>query len=152
MRLRAGDVCEYCLLPTVGQFQLEHIVPPARWSDYLSSRLPGVTPQPGRRGPQHLDNFAWACPFCNQGKNERVSHQLGRVVQRFFDPRYDRWGDHFTFFHNHLFVVGVTDVGRATVEGLGFNDARLEGPLGSRHDAILSGQYPPAWMREATGP
>jgi len=65
VRLRAGDVCEYCLLPTVGQFQLEHIVPPARWADYTNNRLPEVTPQPDRRGPQHLDNFAWACPFCN---------------------------------------------------------------------------------------
>jgi hypothetical protein len=52
----------------------------------------------------------------------------------------------------YLFIVGMTDVGRATVVGLGFNDARLEGPLGARHDGILGGRYPPARMREAMGP
>ncbi len=90
-------------------------------------------------------------PILQWGKHERVSHRLGRVIQRFFDPRYDRWGDHFTFFHTYLFIAGVTDMGRATVEGLGFNDARFEGPLGSRHDAILAGRYPPFWLRDAIG-
>lgn len=29
VRLRAGDACEYCLLPTIGHFNIEHIIPPS---------------------------------------------------------------------------------------------------------------------------
>lgn len=28
VRLRADDACEYCLLPTIGRFNVEHIIPP----------------------------------------------------------------------------------------------------------------------------
>lgn len=42
-------------------------------------------------------------------------------------------------------IVGVSGIGRATEAALAFNDARLGGPLGTRHDAILVGRYPPAW-------
>jgi len=43
----------------------------------------------------------------------------------------------------------MTDIGQATAATLGFNDARLEGPLGTRHEAILTGRYPPSWLRAA---
>lgn len=49
--------------------------------------------------------------------------------------------------HRYLFMRGLTDIGRATVDVLGFNDARLEGLLGPRHDAVLVDAYPPAWAR-----
>jgi len=47
----------------------------------------------------------------------------------------------------YLFMRGLTGIGRATVDVLGLNDARLEGPLGPRHDAVLVDAYPPAWAR-----
>lgn len=149
VRLRAGDACEYCLLPTVAQFQIEHIIPPALWPDYAGGQLAGVPWQPGRRGPNHIANYAWACEFCNQSKRQRVSRRGGRETHRLFDPRRDRWPEHFAFLHQYLFILGVTDIGRATVETLGFNDAGLEGPVGTRHEAILTGRYPPSWRRAA---
>jgi hypothetical protein len=48
---------------------------------------------------------------------------------------------------SYLFIVGVTGIGRATADALGFNDARPDGPLGARHEAILAGHYPPDWAR-----
>ncbi len=103
VRLRAGDACEYCLLPTVGQFQIEHIIPPALWPDYADDRLTGVPWQPGRGGPNHIANYAWACEFCNRSKRQRVARRSGRETHRLFDPRRDRWPEHFVFLHQYLF-------------------------------------------------
>lgn len=68
VRLRAGDSCEYCFLPTVGRFQIDHIIPPVHWAEYSAGRIRLVAPVPVRRGPHHLDNYAWSCPFCNAAK------------------------------------------------------------------------------------
>jgi hypothetical protein len=77
VRLRAQDACEYCLLPTVSLFHIEHIIPPGLWSDYVADRLAGAPPQPGRGGPDHIDNYAWACPFCNGRRKDRVTLGVG---------------------------------------------------------------------------
>jgi 5-methylcytosine-specific restriction endonuclease McrA len=146
-RLRARDACEYCLLPTVGQFQVDHIIPVVRWDLYTGNRLRAVERIPGRRGPNHLDNFAWSCSSCNSAKGQQVAHRAGRRTSRLFDPRRDRWSDHFSFMHGYLFFVGASAIGRATAEALRFNDSRLDGPLGPRHEAFIQGHYPPAWAR-----
>jgi hypothetical protein len=130
-----------------GHFEVEHIVPPALWLTYVAGQIPGLTPLAGRQGPQHLDNFAWSCAFCNNAKGRQITHPIGGRLVRLFDPRYDVWTDHFIFVHRYLFILGTTNIGRATVAALGLNDARLEGPLGPRHDAILAGLYPPPWAR-----
>jgi hypothetical protein len=147
VRLRARDACEYCLLPTTGQFQIDHIIPPALWDDYLAGRLQPLRPAPGRRGPDHLGNFAWCCPFCNTAKGQQVTQRVGRRGFRLFDPRRDRWPEHFVFVHHYLFIVGLPGIGQATERALGFNEPRPGGPLGTRHDAILVGRYPPPWAR-----
>jgi hypothetical protein len=36
VRQRAADACEYCLMPTTGKFEIEHIIPKQRWNDYLT--------------------------------------------------------------------------------------------------------------------
>jgi hypothetical protein len=100
-----------------------------------------------RRGPDHIDNFAWSCPFCNAAKGQQVSGQVGRRTFRLFDPRRDRWTKHFVFVHNYLFIVGLPGIGYVTEHALGFNAERLGGPLGTRHDAVLVGRYPPPWAR-----
>lgn len=155
VRLRAHDACEYCLLATIGRFNIEHIIPPGLWLDYIAGRLPGLAPHPERHGPHHIDNYAWSCPFCNEAKGERVSHGTGQAAVRFFDPRHDRWSDHFVFpeASGYLFILGATEVGRVTVSahGLDFNAGGVEGPLGTRHVAILHGDYPPQWARTAYG-
>jgi hypothetical protein len=145
IQLRARNVCEYCLLPTNGQFHVDHIIPEALWQDYIANRLLVVRPMRGRRGHNHIDNFAWACEFCNEHKGQKVAYYAGRRSARLFDPRQDLWPEHFVFVHRYLFIRGLTDIGRATVDVLGLNDARLEGPLGPRHDAVLVDAYPPVW-------
>jgi len=147
VRLRARDSCEYCLLPTTGQFQIDHVIPNARWQDYMDSLLSDIEPPDiGRHGPDHLDNFAWSCAFCNAAKRQRVGARIASQMIRLFDPRIDHWPDHFTFMHHYLFIVGVTPLGVATQQILGFNEGDIGGPLGNRHESILAGRYPPAWL------
>ena len=69
--LRARDACEYCLQPTNPPFNVDHIIPPGRWADYLAGRL-HVPPRVGRNGPHHIDNYAWACPHCNNKKMDAI--------------------------------------------------------------------------------
>lgn len=135
VRLRAHDACEYCLLPTVSMFHVEHIIPPGLWADYVSDRVSDVRPQSGRGGPHHIDNYAWSCPFCNGQKKDRVALASGRGATRFFDPRYDRWPDHFLFLPGsaYLLIEGASPEGKATEIGLGLNEGGTEGPLGTQH-------------------
>jgi hypothetical protein len=146
-RLRARDACEYCLHPTTGQFEIDHIIPAGLWPNYSAGRLHAtIQPIPARRGPDHLDNFAWSCPFCNLGKHQHVTHRVGDETVRLFDPRRDTWSEHFTFLNNYLFIVGITPVGAATQRALGFNAGEIGGPLGTRHDSIMANCYPPPWL------
>jgi len=149
VRLRANDACEYCLHSTVGQFHIDHIIPADVWAGYTANEIPGLSPIKGRRGPNHLDNLAWCCPFCNEGKGQRITTRVQGHVQRLFDPRYDgaTWPRHFAFLHQYLYIVGITPLGLATEQALNFNDGRRGGPLATRHDTILRRRYPPRWAR-----
>lgn len=147
VRLRARDACEYCLHPTTGQFEVDHIIPEALWSAYIAGHMgAALPPAPNRRGPHHLDNLAWSCSFCNLGKRQRVTHRIGTETVRLFDPRHDAWPDHFKFLNSNLFIVGVTPIGVATQRALGFNAGDIGGPLGTRHDSIIVGRYPPSFI------
>jgi 5-methylcytosine-specific restriction endonuclease McrA len=151
-RLRARDACEYCLHPMTGQFEIDHIIPVALWSNYIVGRLDAaIQPIPARRGPDHLDNFAWSCPFCNLGKRQHVTHRVGDEILRLYDPRHDTWSDHFRFLNNYLFIVGITPIGVATQQALGFNAGEIGGPLGTRPDSIMAGHYPPGWLISSMG-
>lgn len=147
VRLRAHDACEYCLLPTTSQFHVEYVIPPARWEAYAGGKLPALAPVLGRGGPDHVDNFAWCCPFCNLAKGQRVEHTVGPASHRLYDPRRDRWNEHLRLAPGHLFVAGITGIGRATEAALGRNDPRAAGPLGARQEMNLAGRYPPRWAR-----
>jgi hypothetical protein len=106
---RAGERCEYCRMHQALQgatFHVGHIVPSSRG------------------GPTELGNLAWACPGCNLRKSDRVEAtdpDTGRSVP-LFNPRGDRWAEHFEFRGYHL--IGLTAVGRATVEVLDLNHSR----------------------------
>jgi len=145
VRSRARESCEYCLAPALGQFHLDHIIPGKCWKQYTEGKLVPLLPSLGRRGPDHLDNYALSCAFCNSRKQDRVSLRLwGRRI-RLFDPRLDSWSEHFMFANRYLHLVGKTPVGQATEQALGFNHAELDGPLGVRHQLIVTGHYPPPW-------
>jgi hypothetical protein len=82
---------------------------------------------PLRHGGQNtLDNLAYACFACNLDKGTNIAAldpQDGQLV-RLFNPRLDDWSVHFLVRDG--MILGVSAIGRTTVELLRFNEtARL---------------------------
>lgn len=109
VRQRAGNRCEYCLLPEEVDewpFHLEHVI----------ARQHG--------GGDELDNLCWACSRCNLHKGPNLASldpEAGTQVS-LFNPRQLNWSDHFTV--QSAKIVGLTPIGRATVKLLQMNDGR----------------------------
>ncbi len=108
---RAEGLCEYCLIAEEDTFygcEVDHII----------SEKHG--------GPTQGDNLGYACVFCNQAKGSDVGSihwESGQFV-RLFNPRTDRWADHFVL--GGCQIEGVTAIGVVTALILGFNnDERL---------------------------
>lgn len=107
---RANDRCEYCRMHQSLQgatFHIEHIVPQSAG------------------GSDEADNLALSCPSCNLGKSSRVratDPQTGEEVP-LFNPRTDRWPDHFSWDEDWR-LVALTAIGRATLAALNLNHPR----------------------------
>jgi hypothetical protein len=87
--------------------------------------------------------LAWACPACNSHKYTKThAHdpQTGRLVP-LFNPRRQRWSQHFAWSEDFLLVMGRTATGRATVEALHLNRPEL---LNLRRALRTVGEHPPA--------
>lgn len=101
--------CGYCHAPEafLGMpLDVEHLIPEAAG------------------GPTTHDNLWLACSRCNDFKGDRleaVDSQTGEQVA-WYDPRRQRWGDHFEWTADGAHIRGRTAVGRATVEGLHLNN------------------------------
>src|SRR6185369_14208648 len=103
---RAGHVCEYCRMPSRfyrAPFQIDHI----------------IAEQHG--GKTTLANTCLSCFHCNLRKGPNLSGKdpATRRTTRLFNPRRDRWSDHFRW--HGAKIVGRTAVGRATISVLDMN-------------------------------
>ena len=113
VRRRARHLCEYCHASEAWQyveFTMEHLVPVSEG------------------GENTLDNLALACFACNRRKWDRrtaVDPETGET-HRLFQPRRDEWNDHFTWSADGLEIVGLTPIGRATVNVLNLNRERTK--------------------------
>ncbi|MFN5137782.1 MAG: HNH endonuclease [Pseudanabaena sp.] len=107
---RANHRCEYCHAPELVfnfPFEVEHITP-------LS-----------QQGTNDELNLALACRSCNLRKGIRISgidNDSNSEVQ-FFHPRQNLWGEHFQVDTETGMVMGITAVGKVTVENLKMNSA-----------------------------
>lgn len=97
---RANFCCEYCFVPEAFLASIFHI-------DHVRSVKHG--------GQTELANLAYACPHCNQYKGSDVATFLdseNEQTVRFFNPRKDKWHDHFSLHEGA--IIGITPIGRAT--------------------------------------
>ncbi len=126
--VRAGQRCEYCRCPeqfSTSSFCIEHIVPSSRG------------------GGSELANLAFACTGCNAHKSDRltiVDPLTGEEV-RLFHPRRDAWNDHFEWSQDFLEVIGLTKVGRATVDALQLNRKHVSN---LRRLLMTADEHPPS--------
>ena len=76
-------------------------------------------------GLDDVDNLAWACIFCNlyKGPNLASLDPDSRELTRLFNPRRDRWEEHFKLEGRS--IVGLTAVGRTTCWLLDLNSEIL---------------------------
>jgi HNH endonuclease len=74
-------------------------------------------------GETTLENLARSCGLCNNNKRDKIQHidPLTQQIVRLYHPRQDIWTDHFQWSDDDLHLVGLTSIGRATVELLKLN-------------------------------
>ncbi|HEY5311132.1 MAG TPA: HNH endonuclease signature motif containing protein [Pirellulales bacterium] len=106
IRVRADSRCEYCCLSQNHDelpFQVDHII----------ARKHG--------GTDDHENLAWACLSCNNHKGPNIAGLDPDTSQltRLFNPRSDRWLEHFTW--DGAVLQGLTGIGRTTVLVLAIN-------------------------------
>jgi hypothetical protein len=90
-------------------------------------------------GPTHEDNLALACTFCNRFKGSDIGSidWATQTFIRFFNPRTDRWHDHFQL--NGVIIEPITPIGDVTARILAFNDSDR---VLERHALQAVGRYP----------
>lgn len=103
---RAGNRCEYCLLPAEVAFfphEVDHVV---------AEKHGGAT---------DIDNLAFACWRCNRHKGSDLTSfdpQTGQLSP-LFNPRAQAWSEHFAREGER--IIGLTSEGRTTVSLLRLN-------------------------------
>jgi hypothetical protein len=123
----AGYCCGYCRTPElIAGFRLtiEHILPEA---------LGGATVEA---------NLWLTCHACNEFKAARVQGQdpvTGKLV-RLWNPRRQKWHDHFRWSDDGTEIISLTPRGRATVATLHLNRLEL---VGARSLWVQVGWWPP---------
>lgn len=107
VRERAQYRCEYCGLhqdqSPLAVLHIEHIRPK------------------NHGGTDDLDNLALACIDCNLHKGSDIAgyDPLTDQLTELFNPRRDRWDDHFEWAG--ILILGRTPIGRTTVRVLQLN-------------------------------
>jgi hypothetical protein len=105
---RAKGRCEYCKSPAdfaTQSFSVEHIIPVSQ------------------AGETVLENLALACPGCNGHKYAKTEARdpIDGTVAPLYNPRKQKWPDHFGWNEEMTHIIGLTATGRATVSALQIN-------------------------------
>lgn len=101
-------MCAYCCSQATLMgvtFEVDHIIPES---------LGGET---------NFGNLCLTCPPCNRHKSQRLTVQdltSGERV-RLFHPHKQLWHDHFIWQESGTVLMGLTAIGRATVDALQIN-------------------------------
>lgn len=123
VRESAGRTCEYCRLHEdfdAFPFQIDHIIAQKH------------------HGPTIEANLAWSCFRCNVSKASNIAglDTETAALTRLFDPRKDDWHVHFVW--NGPELVGLTPIGRTTIDVLNIN---LPERIAHRHLLIQAGAF-----------
>jgi hypothetical protein len=127
IRREAGDRCGYCLSAqryVFAPLEIEHIIPQAAG------------------GSDEEGNLWLACPMCNSYKGaqtEALDPETGERV-RLFDPRSQKWLEHFSWRTDGTAIIGRTACGRATVLALQLNNTLA---VMIRREWVSAGWHPP---------
>ena len=123
---RAEGRCEYRMSRAdyaTESFAIEHIIPVSR----------GGTSEP--------ENLALACSGCNGHKYIKLEavDPIEGIMVPLFNPRQQNWHEHFGWSDDYIYIIGLTAVGRATIEALKMNRVGL---VNMRRVLYLTGKHP----------
>lgn len=124
---RANGFCEYCKSPaniSTQAFAIEHIIPKSK------------------SGKTIAENLALSCQGCNNYKYNKINgiDFITGVKTNLFNPREQKWKKHFAWSNNLLEIIGITAIGRVTVEILKLNRTELQN---LRQLLTIVGKHPP---------
>ena len=124
--IRADGFCEYCRSNSRfadSPFDVEHILPESKG------------------GKSELVNLALACHGCNLFKSNKTEFfdAVSDKTVRLFNPRIDVWEEHFSWPSDFAEIVGLTAIGRATINTLNLN---REGLVNQRRMLYRFGKHP----------
>lgn len=124
---RAKKLCEYCLMSLDfphDPFEVEHII------------------SISKRGKTISSNLALSCRECNLFKSDKTEgfDAVSDETVRLFNPRKDVWNEHFGWAKDFTIVIGLTPIGRVTVEVLKLNRQCL---INQREMLYKFGKHPP---------
>ncbi len=128
----AENRCGYCLSHqryTMSKLEIEHIIPKLK------------------DGTDAEENLWLSCGLCNRFKGMQTE-ALDEETQNFvslFNPRRQIWTEHFLWSADGAIIIGVTPIGRATVNALKLNN---EIAVEVRRNWILAGWHPPKFEAE----
>ena len=110
-RVRAAvqNRCGYCFSPqylVMARLEIDHIIPVSQG------------------GCSEESNLRLACRLCNRSKSDRtraVDSETEDTVP-LFNPCTQIWSEHFFWSEDGIGIIGVTSIGRATVDALHLSD------------------------------
>jgi hypothetical protein len=128
VRAAAQNRCGYCLSPqhlVMARLEIEHIIPLAHG------------------GSTDEANLWLACPLCNRYKGDKTSSldPATGLETSLFNPRTQKWSDHFRWSPDGVQIIGLTATGRATVSLLHLGDDPTA--LEVRSYWVAAGWHPP---------
>ena len=134
IRIRANYLCEYCHSPeriSATRFTIDHIIPQSLGGD------------------DNLNNLALACRRCNERRYNFVAgyDPVTQTIVPLFNPRKQRWGEHFSWSADGQTIIGTTPIGRATLSRFDLNDERysqFDSIRNTRSLWVLAGWHPPS--------
>jgi hypothetical protein len=124
---RGSGCCEYCRSQVkfaIDPFVIEHIIPTSRGGDSTA------------------ENLALACQGCNNYKYNKTTgiDPIDLQTIPLYNPRIMTWSEHFAWSEDASTIVGLTAIGRATVQTLRLNRS---GIVNLRQLLRATGQHPP---------
>jgi hypothetical protein len=107
---RAQNRCEYCLIPQELSLAKHHI-------DHIIAEKHG--------GETVAENLALSCSLCNQAKGSDVATIDPKTLEteRLFQPRRDRWLEHFEIQPETGIIQPLTNIAQSTIQILQVNRA-----------------------------
>jgi hypothetical protein len=124
--LRAHSQCEYCWSQVrfaTQAFSVEHIIPRSKGGETV------------------LENLALSCQGCNNHKYNKIAavDPINGQAMPLYHPRQHVWEEHFRWNEDYTLILGITGIGRTTVESLNLNRS---GVVNLRRILYAAGEHP----------